>query len=309
MILNVREIVEKFERQPHYFNSGAGKLSKRWGCTKQDIFDARKILRAKRKTGRLPKILIFDIETSPTIAYSFQRFNTNIYIDQVLHDPIVLTWSAKWLYGAEIMSDAITANEVLSFNDERIVKSLWKLLDEADIVIAHYGDRFDIPMMNSRFIIHGLQPPAPSTSIDTKKIASSTFKFPSNKLDALASYFGLPGKIKTDFDLWKGCMEGKESSIKNMLTYNEQDVVVLEQVYLKLRPYIKGHPNVGLYLESNEPVCSNCGGNHLTVVDKDYYTSSARYSIVRCECGALSRIRQHNMDKDRRNVLIQSVGK
>jgi len=302
----LESVVEKFLKYPKYMTYGAGKMAKRWSCSKQDIYKAREIVRNKNKTGRLPKILIFDIETSPTIAYSFQRFNTNIYIDQVLHDPIVLTWSAKWLYGAEMMSDSITPEEVLSFNDKRIVMSLWQLLDEADIVVAHYGNGFDVPMMNYRFIVNGLLPTSPYTSIDTKKVASSGFKFPSNKLDALASYFGLPGKIKTDFSLWKGCMEGNQDSITEMLLYNEQDVYVLEEVYLKLRPYIKAHPNVGLYLESNSPVCANCGSKHLTPMTKDYYTITGRYTTFRCECGAINRQRSHNMDKEKRNVLLTS---
>lgn len=306
---SLEDVVNKFTEQPHYMQYGAGKMSKRWGCSKQDIYTARKIVRAKKKTGRLPKILIYDIETSPMIGYCWGHWQQNISLSQTIQNSIMITWSAKWLYQDEVMSDKNTPEEMLKLDDKRICKSLWDIIHEADIVVAHHGEKFDIPMMNSRFIINGLPPYSVTSSIDTKKVASKTFRFASNKLDALAGYFGFGQKIKTDFDLWKGCMEGDQQSINDMETYNIQDVKVLEEVYLKLRPYIKSHPNVGLYLESNQPVCPACGSENLTVMSKDYYTPTGRYTTYQCSCTAISRCRTHNMNKERRNALIISSAK
>jgi len=305
--MTLDQVVEKFRKHPHYMNSGAGKMSRRFKCSKDTIYEARRIVRGF-KNPRLPKILVFDIETSPTVSYSWRRFKENISLDQVIQDPIMLTWSAKWLYGTEIMSDQITVEEVKKFDDYRIVKSLWDLVDEADIVVAHYGNFFDVPMLNTRAILNGLPPYSITTSIDTKAVASKTFKFPSNKLDALGEYFGVGKKIKTDFLLWRRCLEGEQAAINEMATYNDQDVVVLEEVYLKLRPYIKAHPNVGLYLESDKPVCANCGSEHLHT-EGDYYTNTGRYTVYRCECGALSRVRQSNYPKTARKQLLNSVAK
>lgn len=307
--MTLEQVINKFQNHPVYMGMGAGKLSRQWKCSREDIYTARKIVRSKKKTGRLPKILIFDIETAASIVYAFNRWNENIGLEKVIQDPYVLTWSAKWLYSTEVLSDRCTPEEAIKADDRRIVKSLWNLLNEADMTVAHYGDNYDTPWMNSRFIIHGLNPPNVVSTIDTKKIASKYFKFPSNKLDALAGYFGLGGKIKTSFSLWSSCMQGNQQALIDMNTYCDQDVRVLEEVYLKLRPYIKGHPNVGLYLESDVPVCPNCGSKHLHQETQDYYTPTGRYSVYRCECGALSRCRTHNMDKEKRQVLVTSVGK
>lgn len=307
--LTLEEVVKKFEEYPKYMTYGAGKQSKRWRCSRNDIKEARRIVRAKKKTNRLPKILVFDIETSPMISYHWGHWQQNIYLDQVIQNQIVLTWSAKWLYADDVLSDKVTSKEAINNDDKRVVGSLWKLLNEADITIAHYGDKYDTPWMNSRFVIHGFPPPNVVTTIDTKKVASKTFRFASNKLDALAGYFGMEGKIKTDFDLWKGCMNGDQKSIDDMNTYCDQDVRVLEEVYLKLRPFIKAHPNVGLYLESDEPVCAACGSENMKVESNDYYTPTGRYSVYRCNCGALSRQRTHNMDAERRKILMTSVAK
>jgi DNA polymerase elongation subunit (family B) len=220
----------------------------------------------------------------------------------------MLTWSAKWLYGTNIMKDKITPHEVKRFNDYRIVKSLWDLVNEADIVIAHYGDNFDIPILNSRAIINGLPPFSIVNTIDTKKVASKQFRFPSNKLDALGEYFGVGKKIKTDFSLWKRCLNGEQSAIDEMSIYNDHDVVLLEEVYLKLRPYIKSHPNVGLYLESDVPVCASCGNNHLHI-EGNYYTNTGRYTVYRCECGSMSRVRTDSYSKELKRQLLTCVAK
>lgn len=304
--MTLQEVVNKFKKHPKYLTNGAGKLSKRFKCSKETIYRAKKIVRNSR--GRLPKILIFDIETSPSITYTWKRFKENIGVDQVIQDPIMLTWAAKWLYGSEILSDCITTEELKNFNDYRIVKSLWDLINEADIVVAHYGDKFDIPTLNSRAIVNGIPPFSFTQSIDTKKVASKLFRFPSNKLEALGTYFGVGHKIKTDFTLWKRCMELEQAALDEMLTYNKQDVVLLEEVYLKLRPYIKGHPNIGLYLESDKPVCANCGSDHLHE-EGEYYTTVGRFKVYRCECGALSRVRHNNYSKEYKGVLLTSVSK
>lgn len=313
--MGYKEFVELM-KQPdkHYLvTMGAGSLTKRFGLelTRREIKAAKKEARegftGSTKGTKFPKILVFDIETSPSIAYAFGRFKQNIYLDQVIQDPIMLTWSAKWLYSTDIMSDAITVDEVRTFNDYRIVKSLWNLMDEADIVIAHYGDNFDIPMLNSRAVINGLNPFSTLNSIDTKRIASRTFRFPSNKLDAIASYFKVGNKIKTEFSLWSRCLQGEQAAIDEMETYNIQDVVILEDVYLKLRPWAKGHPNLGVYMDKSVPVCHLCGSEEITPTGRTYATNANKYLEYRCKCGGLSRGRSGIVDKDIRKTLLTNV--
>lgn len=230
----MEEIIKLFIEKQYRLDMGKGSLSKRFTrilgrkVTEEEIKEGKKEARGRIKYGldyysrrkKLPKILIFDIETSPSISYTFGRFNYNIAYDQVEQEPMILTWAAKWLYSTEVMSDKVTAEEVLNADDYRIVKSLWDLIDEADIVVAHFGDRFDLPMLNTRSILNGLPPYNTVRSVDTKKVASGVFKFPSNKLDALAKYFGIPGKIDTEFQLWIDCIKGKEEALEKMRVYN-----------------------------------------------------------------------------------------
>src|SRR6185369_15639239 len=113
-----------------------------------------------------------------------------------------------------------------SYDDKKLVLDLWKLLDEADIVVAHNGRSFDVKVCKGRFIYHGLQPPSPFKQVDTKELAKKVARFNSNKLDDLSSLLFNQKKIKTDFDLWEGCINGDPKAWADMVRYNEKDVVL-----------------------------------------------------------------------------------
>lgn len=263
------------------------------------------------EANRLPKVLVFDIETSPLKAFVFQKsvWKANITDEQVISEWFALCWSAKWLFDDQIMSDRLTGKEAINEDDKRITKSLWKLLNECDIAIAHNGDSFDIPNMNTRFIINGFLPPSPYQTIDTKAVAKKQFGFTHNTLDALAKLFGIGEKKKTDFDLWVKCTEGDDTSLKYMEEYNKGDVNLLEDVYLKLRPWIKGHPNLGLFVESDQPVCPNCGSENIEWTGKFYFTQTGKYETYRCTCGAFGRSRTNVYDKEIRKELGVGLAK
>ncbi len=254
---------------------------------------------------QLPKVLIMDIETSPLKAYIWQKsvWGGNVTDGQVISEWFVLCWSAKWLFDSEILSDRLTGKEARKEDDKRIVANLWKLLDEADIAIAHNGNSFDFPNMNTRFIVHGMPPPSPYQVIDTRLIAKRQFGFTHNSLNGLAKFFGFPEKLDTDFELWKKCVGGDEKSLRYLEEYNKTDVLTLEDVYMKLRPWIRSHPNLGLYVESDSPVCPNCGSEDITWTDKYYYTQTGKYRTFRCKCGALGRSRASDLGKEVRNNL------
>lgn len=238
------------------------------------------------------KILVFDIENAPILAYVWNTkvWNTTVLPEQIKQDWYMLTWAAKWLNKEEIFTAKLTPKEAKKANDKRIVKMLWDLFDEADIVIAHNAQKFDIPMANTRFIKHGLVPPSPYRYVDTLKTAKKSFRMTYNKLDYIGGFFELGHKDHTEFDLWVKCMEGNETKLQQMLDYNVRDVILLEDVYLKLRGWTKSHPNINLY-QDTDYCCSNCGSDKLTKLHgKEYVTNTQRYYAFRCnECGAISR--------------------
>lgn len=143
------------------------------------------------------------------------------------------------------------------------MRKLYKVLDEADVVIAHNGDSFDIKKINARFIIHKFSPPSPYRTIDTKREAKKIAAFDSNSLNNLGIDLSEGEKIKhRGFDMWEGCMAGKQSDWNDMKRYNKQDVDLLEKVYLRLRPWMKTHPDITDY--SKDAIsCPKCNSNKL----------------------------------------------
>lgn len=256
----------------------------------------------EKKEG--PRILIFDIETSPELGYVWGRFKQFLAPVQVKQRSFMLTWSAKWLGEEEAMADAIPYHRPMHWvgfdeegayggvrgdykeeDDREIVASMWSLLDSADVVVAHNGLRFDLPYLNSRFAYHNLGMPSPFKVVDTCKIAKKYFRFPANSLKELGIYLGIEvPKLDTDFQLWIDCMEGKKEAWEYMVEYNRYDVKLLEEVYLRLRSYDKSAPNLALYFDDDilrDPVT----GSTEVVEDGFAYTAQSKFQSYKGPTG------------------------
>jgi DNA polymerase elongation subunit (family B) len=300
------EAVEYVKADPH---AGTKAVAKELGCSRRTIRRAKAYVKTVKR-GKVPKILMFDIETSPMEVYVWGLWKQKISIQNVMEDWIVLMWAGKWLCDSRTFGERITVEEVLAKNDERIVRAIWKVLDEADIVVAHNAWGFDVRKLNARFLYYKMTPPSPYQVIDTYKAARKQFNLSSYKLDYLNQYLNLDEKKDPQsFTLWKRVMKGEEKAIREMYAYNVQDVAALEDLYLALRPWIKSHPNLGLYMDMDEPVCSNCGSNDLWW-NSMYYTPAGKYKACKCKaCGAIGRMRYTAVDKEKRKSLIIGVAR
>ena len=227
-------------------------------------------------TNNLPKVLFFDTEITPSKVYTFPVWNANISPGQIIEDWYMICWSAKWLGDTKVLNSCLSTTDVDDFN---VISNLWKLLDEADIIVAHNA-KFDIGKANARFIVHGLTVPSPYKVIDTLKIARSNFGFTYNKLDYISKILNGKGKIQTNFQLWVDCMNRKKEALEEMQLYCDNDVLELEDIYLKLRPFAKAHPSMTV-LKSNIG-CKSCGSDNLEYI-KDTTTNSNIYKLYQCK--------------------------
>ena len=255
-----------------------------------------------------PKILILDIETAPTLGYVWGMFDQNLSPSQVVQEGYVLCWSAKWLGNKEVMFDSIF-NYRKNFknnptDDSLVAKTIWKLLDEADIVVAHNGDNFDLKWLNTIFLKNHLPPVSSYKSIDTLKEAKNNFRFLSNKLEHLVKSLGVGEKMKNEgFSLWPKCMSGDPVAWKQMELYNKRDIIILENLYLGMKPFMKHHPKFGLFVNEELQICNICGSKNLK--KKGFaYTSINKYQRFICDdCGASSRSRSSVLSKDKRQSI------
>jgi hypothetical protein len=144
--------------------------------------------------------------------------------------------------------------------------------------------------------------------IDTLKEAKAHFAFTSNKLDSLGELLGCGRKVEHEgFELWRKCMNGDLKAWKNMCKYNEQDVILLEKVYLKLRPFMKNHPNVNLDGKVSKCKCPACGSSNL--IKRGYaYTNASKFARLRCkDCGKWSREKITQLNKGQRKNIIANI--
>ncbi len=281
----------------HDFLVGEG-WSRRKNYTNQDRVDEKEEL---YKPSHNVKILFLDIETAPSAGFYFgKRYEINISQDQVISESFILTYSAKYLGNENVVYGALNYEEVKEEDDYRIVKELYDLLNRTDIVVAHNGKAFDVKVINTRLVYHGFNPPAPYKVIDTLLLARRAFKFPSNKLDSLCRYMGLPAKSEHEgFNMWKGYLHGDQECMEKMLMYNINDTIILEQLYMKLRAWDTQHPNLNVY-DRNFDVCPCCGSESFVLLDKKSYTNMSAFTTLRCQdCGKVF--------KNRGNILESRV--
>lgn len=239
------------------------------------------------------KILYWDIEIAPFLSFHWDKWGVNIGNDYHLTEKFMLSHSWAWNDG-EIEGSALTPEEAIAQNDERIVAEAWQLLDEADIVIAHNGRSFDVKMINGFFLRHGFPPPAPFKVIDTYRIAKRKFKLTSSSLAYLAKFLGVTDKLDSGgMEAFKSAYFGSKEALENMLTYNKGDIDTLRQVYYKLRTWDNDGVNMGVYSD-HSTVCANCGSDDLYVIENKFqFTSVSAFNLVRCKsCQAVSRFRK-----------------
>jgi hypothetical protein len=142
------------------------------------------------------KILFLDIETLPNVSYTWGKYEQNVIAFK--QEGCIATYAAKWM-GGKVFSKSLRdykGYESFSYDDSKLVADLWKLFDEAEIIVAHNGDQFDIKYSNARFIFHSLNPPSPYKTVDTKKAVKAVARFNSNKLDDLGELLGLVARSK-----------------------------------------------------------------------------------------------------------------
>lgn len=282
---------EHIDKVLAYLNeNGESKTLKYFGITLETL---HRYARKKRFfETKQPKVLLVDIETTPLQVHCWGTWKQRIGHEQVINDWFMLSYSCKWLFDSKMCGSVLTSEEAVRKDDSRIARELWKFFDQSDVIIGHNCSNFDIPKAQTRFLLNKLAPPSPFRVIDTLRVAQQNFRFASNKLDYIGQLLLNDKKIHTEYQLWLRCLEGNQKSLKEMLAYNKKDVLLLEEAYVFLRPFIKNHPNMAIYQESIEPTCPTCGSSNID--ECGYYSTSVnRYLAFRCkDCGAICRSRK-----------------
>lgn len=255
-----------------------------------------------------PKILLLDIETAPILGYCWGLWENNIALNQVHTDWFILSWAAKWLGDPPSKTMYMDQRKAKNIEDDsELLKQVWKLMDEADILLTQNGKSFDTKKLNARFILNGMQPPSSFKHIDTMLLAKKHFAFSSNKLEYMTNKLCTKYKKLVNrgefagFEMWAQCLKGNIKAWKAMEKYNRYDVLSLEELYTKLIPW-DNSINFNLYHDKTENVCT-CGS---TSFQKRgfYYTATGKFQKHRCNsCGSEIRTRINEFSKEKKKSL------
>jgi uncharacterized protein YprB with RNaseH-like and TPR domain len=197
-----------------------------------------------------PKILIWDIEASNLVAdYGW-----------------VLCISYKWFGRGKPKTIRIRGTREFKrdrTDDSGVLKKFAKVFADADVHVFWFGEYFDLPFVQTRLLIAGEKPLPTIPFIDGWRIARKKLKLRSNRLDAVSKILHLNKGEKREEKLqptpedWRRANAGHHDALKIIEERCESDVLVLEQIYSKIRHLGSNLPNLSKF--NDEQGCPACG--------------------------------------------------
>lgn len=261
--------------------------------------------------NKRPKILIWDIENSHNLVLSFDlgsKHGDYIPHGNIIQERHFFCIGYKWL-GEKTIHNISLLDDPKRFkkdihDDYYVISEFRKILEEADGMIYHNGDKFDLPMLNARLAFHNLPPVPKIPSIDTKKVAWNNFRFNSNRLDYLAKFLGYKGKTPTSGGLWIDCFHGSKEALKEMVKYNKNDIDINEFVYDRLSPFMKTNPiNAAAYKGGIHCVRVGCEIDKLQWRGFNTTSGGSKYQRFQCGCGKWGQLK--SADKSDEPALVK----
>lgn len=197
--------------------------------------------------GGNPRILLYDLETSPYVGITWgPKWEADII--EFVSERQIISFAWKWLGEKEVHVLALPDFPEYKRNpksNKSLIKKLHELFELADVTVGHNVVDFDDKVSNTDFLLHKLPPPPPHKTVDTLRILRSRFAFASNKLDDACARLGIGHKVKhPGISMWLGCLDGDPECWAKMKEYNAGDIVLLEKLFLRLRPWATRYPHV-----------------------------------------------------------------
>ena len=241
--------------------------------------DERLLLRIRTNQSYI-KRLFFDIETSPNVVYSWRiGYNLTLTPDNIIDERKIICISYKWEDSDKIYSLKWDKNQC----DKQMLIDFIEQANQADELIAHNGDRFDIKWIRTRCIFHRIPMFPQYKTLDTLKKAKNGFNFNSNKLDYIAQFLGVGAKVKhSGFDMWKKVMKNDPEAMDEMVNYCEGDIIVLEDVYFIMQNYIKTNTHNGVINNNLKYSCPNCGSEHSELLKNNVTAMGTIKRLMEC---------------------------
>jgi DNA polymerase elongation subunit (family B) len=251
------------------------------------------------------KILFLDIETAPALGYFYARYDQNISPDQIVHNGFMMCFQYAWNDGPVKERSLRKKKHPLPKDDKQLVLEVAKLIGEADVVVAHNAIRFDLAYISARLAAHDKKPFAPPYVVDTLRVCKRYFKFESNSLDSVCQQLGLGRKFHSGgFENCIKALHGDQTAWNKLLIYGKHDVKLLRDLYYRVRPWMKDHPNYNLFDPKKSSCCPNCKSKNF-ISNGHRITQTMKYRRFQClDCGAWFRERVNSIPRDKRKLIL-----
>ena len=236
-----------------------------------------------------PKRLFFDCETAPNVGLFWSAgYKQQISYDNIIKERAIICICYKWQGSDKVYGLQWDAKQ----DDKKMLQEFIKVANEADELVGHNGDKFDLAWIRTRCLFHGIEMFPRYITIDTLKQARSKFRFNSNKLDYIAKYLGVGKKIETTYGLWKAIVLDKcKDSMNKMVEYCKGDVKILEEVFIKMSSHIDIKSHHGMLAGGKRHSCPECGGYEIAINNTRITASGIKKHQMKCnDCGKMHTI-------------------
>jgi uncharacterized protein YprB with RNaseH-like and TPR domain len=235
---------------------------------------------SKQKLITKRRRLFFDIETSPNIGLFWEAgYKKSIGHENIMKERAIICICYKWEDEKEVYSLHWDSKQ----SDKKLLEKFVLIANEADEIIGHNCDRYDLAWVRTRCLFHKIPMFPNYITIDTLKISRAKFRFNSNKLDYIGKYLGVGKKIKTDFNLWKDILlENDKVAMSKMIKYCIQDVVLLEKVFKKMSSHIASKTHFGVIFGQDRGSCPECGSDDLQIKARRVLASGTKKIQYNC---------------------------
>lgn len=175
-----------------------------------------------------PRILLYDIETAGVNALKSDL-------------GFIICIGYKWLGEKRAHVLTIGQPSLQHFSDRTLLGEFSPLLEAADYCVTHYGSVFDKKFIQGRLLINDLPPVVHPPMRDTCMGLRAVTNFSSKRLKHAAKILKFRHqKLENNWPVaWMEIMRGNMKTLQDLATYCKGDVLALEELYLRLRPYVK----------------------------------------------------------------------
>jgi uncharacterized protein YprB with RNaseH-like and TPR domain len=228
--------------------------------------------------------LYFDIETAPNVGLFWQAgYKQRIDYSNIIKERAIICICYKWEDEKEVYEVHWDRNQ----DDKKLLIEFIKVANQADELVGHNGDKFDLPWIRTRCLLHEIEMFPNYTTVDTLKIARNKFRFNSNRLNYIAQYLGIGQKIKTEFNLWKDIVLNKDATaMEKMIKYCKKDVILLEKVHKYLGKHVYNKTHYGVVFGSDRGSCPECGSDELVISKRRVTATGLKKIQYQCKtCG------------------------